>query len=187
MTWTDRMLDQLTFHWEHQLRPGIESLTDDEYLWEPAPGAWSLRRRGEATTPMAAGGGDVVADFAFPEPTPPPVTTIAWRLAHVIVGLFGARVAIHFGGPPADYATWRYAADARTALEQLDDGYRRWTDGVRALDADALERPIGPGEGEWSEASYAELVLHINREVIHHGAEILLLRDLYRAQAQPQA
>jgi hypothetical protein len=26
----------------------------------------------------------------------------------------------------------------------------------------------------------AELVLHINREAIHHGAEVLLLRDLYR-------
>jgi hypothetical protein len=27
----------------------------------------------------------------------------------------------------------------------------------------------------------AELVAHINREVMHHGAEIALLRDLYRA------
>jgi len=26
----------------------------------------------------------------------------------------------------------------------------------------------------------AALVLHINRETIHHGAEICLLRDLYR-------
>jgi hypothetical protein len=26
----------------------------------------------------------------------------------------------------------------------------------------------------------AALVLHINREIIHHGAEIALLRDLYR-------
>jgi hypothetical protein len=26
----------------------------------------------------------------------------------------------------------------------------------------------------------AGLVLHINREVIHHGGEISLLRDLYR-------
>ena len=26
----------------------------------------------------------------------------------------------------------------------------------------------------------AELVLHINREMLHHGAEIALLRDLYR-------
>jgi hypothetical protein len=28
----------------------------------------------------------------------------------------------------------------------------------------------------------AALVLHINREVIHHGAEVALLRDLYRAR-----
>ena len=28
-------------------------------------------------------------------------------------------------------------------------------------------------------ASMAELVLHINREMLHHGAEIALLRDLY--------
>jgi hypothetical protein len=28
----------------------------------------------------------------------------------------------------------------------------------------------------------AALVLHINREVIHHGAEIALLRDLYVRQ-----
>lgn len=26
----------------------------------------------------------------------------------------------------------------------------------------------------------ATLVLHVNREVLHHGAEIALLRDLYR-------
>ena len=26
----------------------------------------------------------------------------------------------------------------------------------------------------------AALVLHINREVIHHGAEVALLRDLYQ-------
>lgn len=46
-------------------------LTDEEYLWEPAPGGWSLRRRGEATSPMAYGAGDWVLDFALPEPKPP--------------------------------------------------------------------------------------------------------------------
>jgi hypothetical protein len=29
---------------------------------------------------------------------------------------------------------------------------------------------------------YLGLILHINREALHHGAEILVLRDLYRAQ-----
>jgi hypothetical protein len=28
----------------------------------------------------------------------------------------------------------------------------------------------------------ASLVLHINREAVHHGAEIALLRDLFRAR-----
>jgi hypothetical protein len=129
---------------------------------------------------MASGGGAWVADFAFPEPTPAPVTTISWRLAHVIVGVFGARTAAHFGGPPADYLTWEYAADAATALDQLDEAYARWVEGVRTLGAEGLERAVGEAEGEWASASYATLVLHINREVLHHGAEVLLLRDLHR-------
>jgi hypothetical protein len=181
-TWTDRLLEQLTWHWDGHLRPGLDTLTDDEYRWEPVPGCWSLRPRAEATTPMAAGGGDLVLDYAHPEPVPPPVTTIAWRLAHITVGLFAMRAATHFGGPPADYGSWTYAPTARGALDQLDDAYRRWTEGVRVLDADALERPVGPGEGPWASAPYADLVLHINREAIHHGAEVLLLRDLYRSE-----
>ena len=54
--------------------------------------------------------------------------------------------------------------------------------GVAELSLDDLARPVGPAEGPFAEHPYAELVLHINREVIHHGAEILLLRDLYRAR-----
>jgi hypothetical protein len=33
----------------------------------------------------------------------------------------------------------------------------------------------------------AELVLHINREMLHHGAEIALLRDLYLWRDQDAA
>ncbi len=50
---------------------------------------------------------------------------------------------------------------------------------MRGLGADGLARPCGPAEGRWSESPIAELVLHINREMLHHGAEIALLRDLY--------
>jgi hypothetical protein len=39
----------------------------------------------------------------------------------------------------------------------------------------------------WAEESYAALVLHINREVIHHGAEVLTLRDLYRNRVTESA
>ena len=40
---------------------------------------------------MAVGIGEAVIDFAVPEPSPPPITTIAWRMAHIAVGVFGAR------------------------------------------------------------------------------------------------
>ena len=111
-------------------------------------------------------------DFTYPEPDPAPFTTIAWRLAHVIVGVFAMRNHSHFGGPEAGYETWPYATDAATALRQLDEQYRTWIDGVRGLSDDDLSRPCGPAEGPYADYPMTALVLHINREVIHHGAEI---------------
>ena len=51
--------------------------------------------------------------------------------------------------------------------------------GVRRLDEDGLLAPCGPAEGPFAEAPMADLILHIHREAIHHGAEVALLRDLY--------
>lgn len=175
--------DQLHWHWQHQLRPRLDGLTDAEYFWEPAPGTWNVQPRGQSQAPIAAGRGAFTIDFAIPEPSPPPVTTIAWRLGHVIVGVIGARVHSHFGGPPADYATFDYAGTAGEALRQLDEAYGAWDRGVRDLTLEELARPCGPSEGPYADRPMAALVLHINREVIHHGAEIALLRDLYRALA----
>jgi len=181
LDWTTALVDQIDWHWTAQLRPRLEGLTDPEYLWEPAPGAWSVRPRGTATAPVQGGSGAFVIEFAFPPPEPPPVTTIAWRLGHLIVGVLGTRNASHFGGPPVDYLGFDYAGTAEHALAQLDQHYATWLAGVRSLEEADLARPCGPAEGEYAPWPMAELVLHINRELIHHGAEIALLRDLYRA------
>lgn len=178
--WTARLHEQLAWHWREHLRPGLVGLTDDEYLWEPVPGCWSLRPRASAVTPMAAGGGEVVADFAHPAPDPAPVTTIAWRIAHLLVGVFGERNASHFDGPAVSYETYDWTLRADAALAALDEAAERWLDGIAGLGAAGLERAIGPAEGPWADHTYAELILHIHREVIHHGAEILLLRELHR-------
>ncbi|KMO71753.1 DinB family protein [Mycolicibacterium chlorophenolicum] len=160
------LAEQLDLHWRSQLRPRLDGLADDEYFWEPVPGCWTVHRDGGI-------------DFEFPAPQPEAVTTIAWRMAHVIVGVLATRSHAHFGGPPAGYQSWSYATDAATALTQLDDAYRRWIEGVRGLDTARLAQPVGPAEGPWAQAPMITLVLHITREVIHHGAEIALLRDLY--------
>lgn len=176
--WTHELTEQLDWHWRQQLRPRLAGLTDEEYRWEPVADCWNVR-------PRPAGGDDLpgtgpfTVDYAFPAPSPAPVTTIAWRIAHIVVGVLGMRTASHFGGPACSYETFPYAGTAAEALGQLDDAYARWTAGVRALDAAGLGRPCGPAEGPYAELPLATLVLHINRETIHHGAEIALLRDLY--------
>ncbi|MBM7800118.1 hypothetical protein JOE57_003039 [Microlunatus panaciterrae] len=180
--WTAELAQQLDWHWQHQVRPRLAGLTDAEYFWEPVAGCWNLRPRSAGTPPEAAGGGDFVIDFAVPEPVPPPVTTIAWRIGHLLVGVLGARNASHFGGPPIDYQSYDYPGTAALALERLDQAYAGWIGGVRGLDDAGLARPCG--EYGFEQDPMAGLVLHINRETIHHCAEIALLRDLY-AHRQP--
>ncbi|MBA2716460.1 MAG: DinB family protein [Propionibacteriales bacterium] len=181
--WNDQLTEQLDWHWQNQLRERLSGLTDDEYFWEPVPGAWNVRPRGTGTAQVQAGSGDWTIDFAFPEPEPAPVTTIAWRLGHILVGVLGRRNASHFGGPPTDYESFAYPGSAQEALAQLDAQYATWVDGVRSLGEDGLRRPCGPAEGPFAEFSMAALVLHINREMLHHGAEVALLRDLYAHRA----
>ena len=179
--WNRELVEQLDWHWNGHLRPRLEGLADAEYLWEPVPG-WSVRRRDEATSPMAAGAGATVVDFEYPEPVPPPFTTIAWRMAHLSIGVFGTRAANHFGvAGSVEYETTDWPLDAAGALALLDHHYDAWMSGVRSLGAEGLRRRCGPSEGPFADSSMAALVLHISREAIHHGSEVCLLRDLFRA------
>ncbi len=180
--WTTELAEQLDWQWQNQFRPRLAGLTDAEYRWEPVMGMWSVRPAGTSMAPTALGGGEFTLDWAWPEPEPVPMTTIAWRLSHLLVGVFGQRVASHFGGAPVDPKSYDYPGEAATALDRLDAVYAAWISGVRGLDAAGLGRPCGPAEGPYADSPLAALVLHINREALHHGAEITLLRDLYRWQ-----
>ena len=60
------LVDQLDFSWAASLWPRVQGLTDDEYLWEPVTGCWSVRPRPDGTW-QADGPG-------VPEPDPPPGT-----------------------------------------------------------------------------------------------------------------
>ncbi|MFN3339243.1 MAG: DinB family protein [Dietzia sp.] len=179
--WTAQLVEQLEYHWNGHLRPRLEGLTDDEYHFSPAPDdrTWDVRPRGTGTAAMQGGVGDFTIDFTYPEPEPAPLTTIAWRIGHVAVGVLGARWHDHFGGPSHDYMTHEFAGDAAGGLAQFDRTYAGWIEGLRGLDADALAAPAGETEGPWADAPMSSLVLNIHREVIHHGAEMCLLRDLY--------
>lgn len=173
------MREQFSFYWQHQARPRLTGLTDAEYFWEPTPGAWSVRPRGTSSAPVLTGTGPMTIDVESPAPKPAPMTTISWRLGHVIVGVLAMRNANHFGGPPASYETWPFAATADEALAQLDAEVATWLAGVESLGEQGLARPCGPAEGPYAAYPMSTIVLHIHRELIHHLAEVALLRDLY--------
>lgn len=171
--WQSLVVDQLAAWWDTWFWPRLDGLTDIEYFWEPTPNCWSI-------LPHPDGG--FVIDWAFPAPDPPPVTTIAWRLGHIGSGVFAVRNADHFSGPPWDMGGREWPGSAADALAWVGGGYARWLEGVRALSEQRLAEPVGPTGGPWGHLPMAGLVLHINREVMHHGAEICLLRDLWRAK-----
>jgi hypothetical protein len=177
--WNGELIDQLESHWRHQLRPRLDGLTDDEYFWQPVADCWTISRRGASSAPKSFGAGEFTIDYGEPPHDPEPVTTIAWRLAHVIL-TFEHTAGAHLGAPPTHPETFDYAGTAQEALRQLDDAYALWVEGVRGLGEAGLGRPQGPTQPpEFADAPMAKLVLYINVEVIHHGAEICLLRDLY--------
>lgn len=171
--WHHELTDQLDWHWGI-VRRRLNDLTDEEYLWEPVPGCWTVRDTGDGTFAM---------DRADPEPDPAPFTTIAWRLAHIVVDVLAVRASNHFGDGRFDPDGQRWPGTAAGALAILDQAYADWTAGVDSLGEDGLARPCGPAEGPFADAPMAALILHINREVIHHLAEVLCVRDLYRARA----
>ncbi|MFE6365769.1 DinB family protein [Streptomyces sp. NPDC057806] len=174
---SERLADQLDRHWHQNLRPQLHGLADEEYFWEPVRGCWSICQRGTSSAPRPAGSGEWTMDYASRDPVP--VTTIAWRLAHIIVSCLGCRVGWHFCGQDVDSQTFAYAGTADEALKQLDEMYGRGNAGVRELSDADLEKPptVGP-----ERFPMEGIVLHVNRELILHGAEISLLRDLYRWQ-----
>jgi len=88
----DLLLGQVEFYWDAHLWPRLQGLTDDEYLWEPVDGAWSLRRDDD---------GIVRLEQTPVDPPVPPVTTIAWRAVHLGRDVWGRRARAIFGPTPA--------------------------------------------------------------------------------------
>jgi hypothetical protein len=164
----------------------VEPLTDGEYLWEPAPGCWSVRRRAAGPGPRAtflAGAGDWGRDAAaHPHPWPPPVTTIAWRLSH-LTEMLALRADHTAGSRSATREEHPVSPDAAGAVAAFESAAAAWRAALLSVDDAALDT-VGHCAypyGSDAEEPFRDIVWWVNQEVLHHGAEIALLRDLHRA------
>jgi len=156
-----------------RLRSRIEGLTDAEYLWEPAPGCWSVR---------AGADGVHQSDGVGSDPEPAPLTTIAWRLAHVIDLVAADRNATWLGlAPTGPSEATGEPATAKAATDRLAQAYGRFRSYISGVEPAALLAPLGPIGGPYAQDTRLAFVLHQLDELIHHGAEVGTMRDVYRA------
>jgi hypothetical protein len=163
------LLSSLDYVWS-RIRERLNGLTADEYLWEPGPGCWSVR-------PGPDGSWQV--ERPSPEPVPPPMTTIAWRLWHIGSECLAGYTAKGLGPWPLKVRDREWYTAPDDAIEALDVAWAAFRAGLGELGEDGLWQPLGAGWHEYAADPWAGLVLHAQDEMSHHGAEIALLRDLY--------
>ncbi|MGW3104399.1 DinB family protein [Streptomyces sp. NPDC001100] len=163
----------------------VGPMTDEEYLWEPVPGCWSVRRRSDGPGPRATaleGQGDWGRDSAaYPHPWPPPFTTLAWRLSH-LTELLPLRAHHTAGSHTLTRDDYTVSGDAAGAAAAFDAGAETWRKALLSVDDTALDT-VGYctcPHGSDAEEPFIDIVWWVNQELLHHGAEIAMLRDLYR-------
>jgi DinB superfamily len=157
----------------------IDGLSDDEYFWEPTPDCWSLRRGTDGRWVLDGGGG------GGPAPNPVPITTICWRICHFGAMALGGFATMRFEAPLNEAAT-ELPATATEVRPFLEANYRAWHDALAGLDEAGWNAPLGASWGEYSDNNTFDLALHILDEVIHHSAEVGLLRDLFSQRSSLQ-
>ncbi|GAB3470131.1 DinB family protein [Actinophytocola sediminis] len=206
----------------------LAGLGDEEYLWEPVAGCWSIRRRDAAVTPRAFGPGEWVLDSGNPdipaneypeiarqvasgmtiakiaedwsvtverveevlahtgplEPDVSPITTIAWRLGHLHLNFAGV-LEWTFGARREPKLLVDFTPSAAVELERFFALMDRWHDSIAAVTEDQLDT-IGFSQypyGSDPDDPFISVLSGANLELIHHMAEIALLRDLWQAKA----
>ena len=179
------VLTQVDWWWAVLFRPRLDGLSDEELWWKPVPDAWTLQP-----------GDDGLFRYAWPPGSrgevTPPFTTLAWRLCHLLYPAM-AKWAMEMEGDQESEAKaygLAFPVAAAEAVGVADGWWERWRAAVRGMSDDDMWRPlsetviggVGPVMRLGPEDPFVNHLLHQQREFIHHGAEISLLRDLYRAR-----
>ena len=97
------------------------------------------------------------------------------RLWHIAIDCFDDYTR-RFSGDTAE-ASAAWTLDADEAIEILQ---QKWTTYRSVIAARGGWDELGDTWEHWSRHSTADMAMHASNELVHHAAEIALLRDLYR-------
>jgi DinB superfamily len=165
----------------------VQPLTSEEYFWEPVQDCWSVRRRAAGPGPRATwlvGAGEWGRDgYRDKEPYPPPFTTIAWRLSH-LTEMLDMRADYTTGSRSLTKDNYVVEGDAQGAVTALAAAVESWRGTLLGCDDATLDTVgySGYPYGSDAEEAFVDIVWWVNQEILHHGGEIALLRDLYHAR-----
>lgn len=161
-----------------QLFNRLEGLTDEEFLWEPAPGAWTVRRTEDGRTRPTS-----ESSWWNPTPDVEPPRTLAWSMGHLGSGVLVRADWLVGEHELLDVANWPIAAEE--AIPFLRDGLGAWRSGLDQMsdeDLDTVGRSAFP-HGLDPQLPLLDIVWWVNKELLWHATEIWYVRDLYAARA----
>jgi hypothetical protein len=147
----------------------LAGLTDDEFFWEPVRGCWTVHQDAS---------GRWTYDYEIPDPSPPPVTTIGWRLVHIS----HCKIMYHewsYGPARLTFPDLPTPSTAAHAIAQLEEGQTLLRSDLEGLSDGELDKLRLTNWGEkWPAWRIFWTMMDHDAQ---HGAEIGCLRDLYRA------
>ncbi|MFD0884066.1 DinB family protein [Streptosporangium algeriense] len=144
----------------------LELLRPEDFLWEPAPLCWTVRR--DAT-------GTWVPDWAETEPDPIPVPTIGWVSWHI--GWWWSVTIDHAqGGTPRDRTEVTWPGDGTSAVEWLRGLRTTWLTVLAGLTDADLDAPASFPWPPDSGHTVAHMIAWVNSELMKNASEIGQLR-----------
>jgi hypothetical protein len=160
------------------LRRVLDGVSAEEFFWEPVGGCWTVHRRSQDRGVSVEGSGEWVLDHEPSQPTPAPFTTMAWRTVH-IAGMNYLYWDYAFGSASLTFDL-ELPGDVAEATDWLFASHEPLMDELAAITDADLDRivPVNSGE-QWPMHRVFATVIN---EQVHHGAEISMLRDLYRCR-----
>ncbi|MFI6209346.1 DinB family protein [Streptomyces sp. NPDC051041] len=150
----------------------LERLEPGDFLWEPVPHCWTLRRAADGTW---------VPDWAETEPDPVPVPTIGWVSWHI--GWWWSVAIDHVAGrPPRERTGIAWPGPGAPTVEWLRALRTDWLTALgRFTDADLDAAAPFPWSDEPAR-TVAHMAAWVNAELMKNVTEIGQLR-LLRAAA----